>query len=211
MQMINIDNINFPENHVFVQIGANVGNDEFEKICRERNPSKIILIDPFIRKELTDRYNHFGDKVIYENCAIVDNDNEKNIDIFVPSNVKGHASIIPMKTWNAPKYTVPCTTIGSILQKHGVTRIKFLYIDTEGYDSRIINSLDLNQFKIDLIRFEHWGFKRDDYNVNHELQGIEGIQIIKNKLESNGYTIKFVDDDEGKNYVATKLIDTTII
>jgi hypothetical protein len=111
-----------------------------------------------------------------------------------------------MKTWNAPKYTVPCTTIGSILQKHGVSRVRFLYIDTEGYDSRIINSLDLNTFKIDVIRFEHWGFKRDDYNLIHELHGIEGIQVIKNKLESNGYSIKFVDDVEGKNYVATKLI-----
>jgi FkbM family methyltransferase len=200
--------INFPENHVFVQIGANVGNDEFEKICKERNPSKIILIDPFITEELKNRYKQFGEKVTYENYAIVDNANKKSIDIFVPLDVKAHASIIPMKTWNAPKYTVPCTTIGSILQKHEVTRIRFLYIDTEGYDSRIINSLDLNQFKIDLIRFEHWGFKRDDYNVNHELQGIEGIQVIKNKLESNGYTIKFVDDVEGKNYVATKLIGT---
>ena len=202
--------INFPENQVFVQIGTDVGGDEFEKICKEKNPSKIILVDPFIadNKIIKERYKQFGDKVIFENYAVVDNDNKKSIDIYVPLNVKGHASIIPMKTWNAPKYTVPATTISEILKKHNLTRVRFLSIDTEGYDSRIIGSMDLNYFKIDVIRFEHWGFKRQEYNQEHQYQGVEGIELIKKRLESFGYTVKFVEDHEGKNYVATKLIGT---
>lgn len=53
------------------------------------------------------------------------------------------------------KETVPCTPLSTLLERHGVTRIDFLKIDTEGYDYNVLRTLDF-RIKPALIKIEHF-------------------------------------------------------
>jgi hypothetical protein len=47
-----------------------------------------------------------------------------------------------------------CTTIPFLLSKNGFSEIDYLQIDTEGYDQRIVSSLDLEALGVKYLRFE---------------------------------------------------------
>ena len=49
---------------------------------------------------------------------------------------------------------VPCSTLPSLLAKHGITAIDILVIDAEGSDWMILKQLDLDRFRPALIYFE---------------------------------------------------------
>ena len=52
--------------------------------------------------------------------------------------------------------------------------VNFLNIDVEGMDSKIVSSIDLTKYKIDLILFE-------------DTQVYGGTKILTKKLEGSGY------------------------
>ena len=67
---------------------------------------------------------------------------------------------------------VPCVDINSLLES--IPKVDFLNIDIEGLDTKIVEAIDLDRFKIDLILFED----NTTYGSTKELV---------NKLEENGY------------------------
>ena len=54
------------------------------------------------------------------------------------------------------KQQLPCMTLNSLCEKHNITQVDFLKIDTEGYDCHIINSIDFKKLHISFILFEMW-------------------------------------------------------
>jgi FkbM family methyltransferase len=54
-------------------------------------------------------------------------------------------------------------TIGELLEKHGVQRLDLLHTDTEGYDFRILNSIDFSKLSPRIIIFE------SEWMTRHEL------------------------------------------
>lgn len=50
---------------------------------------------------------------------------------------------------------VPVESLNELLERHGVTTIDLLHLDTEGYDWKILKHLDLDRFKVKTILFEH--------------------------------------------------------
>jgi FkbM family methyltransferase len=80
----------------------------------------------------------------------------------VPAWAKGIASFNPdhhkrsgIDSSNIVVETVPCVTWDELVQQNGITRIDYLQIDTEGYDSEILGMIDFNVVKPAIIRFEH--------------------------------------------------------
>ncbi len=67
-----------------------------------------------------------------------------------------------------------CLCINRLLEKYNLTKIDILYIDTEGFDDKIIKSINFNKFIIDKIYYE-----------NLHINGIE----LKNFLINKNYII----------------------
>ena len=196
---------------VFIQVGANRGNDTFYKICKTYNPSKIILVEPVIEchTHLRECYKDVPE-VYYEHAAIVDDDSIESVRLCqVDLNHHGaHSSVIPLKDWvitSDNSRCVPAVTLTSLLKKYDLVDIGLLFIDTEGNDSRIINSIDFNRYNINTIIYENWSFTSDCFNDFNILNGISGMDYIKNKLTTLGYTVKFDDEFAGGNYLAVKV------
>lgn len=186
-----------------VQIGSNVGSDYFYDICKNNNPSEIVLIEPYLdcHKSLKECYTNFVQPIHYEALVITSDDSVVEVAMRSATGRSEHSSITPLNGWSDDVVLIsPATTITKIFDKYGFTNIGLLYIDTEGSDARIINSIDLDKYNIDIIVYESWNFSQEcfaDYSI---LNGIDGMNYIKSKLESKGYTVSSIDD--GTNFIA---------
>jgi FkbM family methyltransferase len=177
-------------NLTFIQIGTNDGNDYFNKICQKYKPQKLILIEP--HKHLNESIRYAYKDLNYEliNCAITDDENCSEIKMF-NVNTPQHSSILPLKNWNKEIQTtiVPAKTLKTILNEQNINKVNLLYIDTEGFDSFIINSIFKNNLhnNFDAIVFEHWGFSPDDYDQPNEFHGLEGLKNIQILANNNNF------------------------
>ena len=73
--------------------------------------------------------------------------------------------------------TVPCLRFETLLERHGITHVDFLQIDTEGSDYDILRTIDFTRVRPDYINYEH------------ELLG--GDQpACREMLEEAGYTLQ---------------------
>lgn len=49
---------------------------------------------------------------------------------------------------------VQCTTLHQLLDRHDVTQLDLLQIDTEGYDSEILRTLDFTRIRPRFVNYE---------------------------------------------------------
>jgi FkbM family methyltransferase len=209
---------------VFFQIGTNNGNDMFREKVIKNEPDCVILVEP--NKELIDEikknYNNIKNVYIYNN-AIYYNDDE-TVELYIPAKNgiigtradngivygDGHFSLLPMNDWgnknDMAKITSKSITFDKICSIHGITNIDYLQIDTEGFDSEIIQMINLSKYKINKIRFEKWDFKTECFtNYNEEKSfhlGINGTNKCINKLKEHNYVINDIIDSDGNDIIA---------
>lgn len=188
-----------------VQIGCNIGNDHVFRLVStypyKWNLTFIDALDTCIcechnfysREELSKNWN-----MQFHNLAIVDDD-RKSAEIYYPegSPLCGHASLIQHHTelhelyesnkrQDSPrpmlKKTVFATTFNKFFGDLGMYYIDRLYLDIEGYDARIISSIDFGKFFIPFIRFEH---RHSDGPFTNGIILLTALQ----KLKANGYLV----------------------
>jgi hypothetical protein len=82
-------------------------------------------------------------------------------------------------------------TFESIMRENNVKKIDLLVIDTEGYDTEIIKTINFNKIEITSIFFERWEYKKDFYISENFSELEEGIKILHN----NGYSTTSIDYD----------------
>uniref|UniRef100_A0A6C0KK08 Methyltransferase FkbM domain-containing protein n=1 Tax=viral metagenome TaxID=1070528 RepID=A0A6C0KK08_9ZZZZ len=210
---------------VFFQIGTNNGNDLFREMVIKNAPDCVILVEP--NKELIDEiiknYNNIKNVYIY-NYAIYYNDDE-TVELYIPAKngiigtradngivyTDGNFSLLPMNDWgnknDMVKMTSKSITFDKICSNHNITNIDYLQIDTEGFDSEIIQMIDLSKYKINKIRFESWYFKTECYTTYYEEKsvdlGINGMNKCINKLKQHNYVINNIIDSDGNDIIAT--------
>jgi len=195
------------QNKVLVQIGTNNGDDAFNKIVRFAHPSKVILVEPNASLNDKIKENYEGVSVIIENVAITEID-KGLVKIVKPKNIitstvkyyKGlnytdvHYSLLPMDDWgdNFDEMEVPSMSFMSLCEKHNLTDIHYLQIDTEGYDAEIIKSIDFDKINIDMIQYERWYFTEDcfkRYGEKGKEYGANGMNYISELLDRRGYAL----------------------
>lgn len=156
----------------YVEIGANVGNDDFQKLIESiTERSKIILVEPNseLINELHSNYSVLKTKhdVIICSCGISLNNSTE--DMYFYPNAR-HSSLMNRRH-NIPKGAivkeVPTVTFNDLCSKYLVTEIEYLSIDTEGLDYEILNSIDLLKVNIKTIVFEKWNIENDDLNEKY--------------------------------------------
>jgi FkbM family methyltransferase len=178
-----------------VQVGCNHGDDHvFHYIKSNKNAIKnAYLIEP-MKSALNMAVNHYSgfENVHFFNIAITEDPNKKELELFMPANevrceatsVKREHVVMHVKHQDIISFTVPAMTINDFFDSQNLKIIDRLYIDTEGLDCDIVNTIDLDKYDIKRIQFEH---------IHAEFSLSFGNSILYNnilsKLTKAGYTL----------------------
>lgn len=194
-----------------VQIGSNDGekNDPLRKFILDQQPEGI-LVEPFVPnfKKLVSNYNRFPHRLHFENIGIADNDQVlefyyltditesepdwyDQVGSFDKATFVKNVEVVPELINRMQVREIPCLSVSKLLDKYNWETVDLIHIDAEGFDYRIIKSLDLARIKPCIILFEtDWMtqfemkqldrlFKQEGYTVYAE--GIDKI-AIKNEM-----------------------------
>jgi len=171
-----------------LQIGCGDGKDHVFDFVKNNPLEKLVLIDAslFSLQLCKKQYADYPFcEFIYR--AIVTDPNQKSVPIYAPAYdlTSVHVSVDPnnLKKHGHPylvKMDVECSTLNALLEELDLPDMNRLYIDAEGLDISIINSLDLEKYPIPYIFFEH--AHSDD------------LDECLNRLKNFNYTITEIDD-----------------
>lgn len=227
---------NIPKN-VWIQIGTNDGNDNFLKYVSYFKPKKVVLIEAnsSLIDKITKNYSHLikDCEIIIINKTIYTDDN-KSVSLFLPAEngiygkpgvqpnrkqgnhlyTDGQFSLLPMNDWGEKKHMIEIKSesikFETLCSNLNITQIDYLQIDTEGFDSEIIKSINLNNIYISIIRYEKWPFTEDCFslynNDSKEKYGVNGMIYVKNKLEEHNYILYDIKDIDGDDIIAIKMV-----
>lgn len=183
----------------FVQVGANDGvrcDDSYQFITR--HGLKGIVVEPL--KDMFDALSQnyaAHPQVIKVNAAIHATAQSMPIyriraDSDVPDWCHGIASFdkqhllqaehkIPNLANFIVEEQVPCISLTQLLEQHGVEKLSFLQIDTEGYDFEVIKLLDFSRWQPRVIRYESAALSPADNNACVELLIAQGYRLHDDK------------------------------
>jgi FkbM family methyltransferase len=157
----------------FIQIGSNDGikNDPLRKYILSRKWSGI-LVEPDYHNFQNLVQNYTGiPGLVFENTGIaekagslvfhyVEGVSEKDpgwfdqIGSFDENTFRKNIAFSPGLAARRRTKEIAVITIGELLEKHGVQRLDLLHTDTEGYDFRILNSIDFAKLSPRVVIFE---------------------------------------------------------
>jgi FkbM family methyltransferase len=209
---------------VYIQIGTNNGNDNFNKIVKADCPDLVVLVEPnsHLIPSILQNYQDVDNIQLLNNCLHYEDD--KTVSLYIPALKKelgtlaengnlysdAHFSLVPMNDWGDKENMIELKSISisfdTLCKRFNITEIDYLQIDTEGFDSEIIKMIDLEKYKIRKIRYERWEFDPSCFkrhNEHHEMFGSNGMKTIEDKLISHGYKLTPVNDEDGNDYIAT--------
>lgn len=187
-----------------LQIGCNDGNDHVYKYVTE-NLEKIdnlYLVDANINciHASKNQYQNI-EGIDFLHYAITFTD-EEFVELCIPNNeefTNGHASLLESHLIghnysNYRKEKVPAKNINKLFEELNLQTIDRLYIDTEGLDADIVNSIDFSKVDIKFLMFEYI------HSDGSHTYGGEKLNKCISKLESLGYRLS----KEEYNIIAEK-------
>lgn len=193
----------------FVQIGAFTGHTALQEddiiwplvqqkgwrgICIEPLPSAFEI--------LISNYANISD-MHFENVAITEQDGTMQL-YHQPSITFGTCSLNPNHfDGNTQQTTVKCVTFDYIVNKYNLKNqpFKLLQIDTEGWDGKIIRSINFNEIYPKQIRFEHSHLTKVQDSRESVIQYLqqfgyeEVVDIYYNGVEDNLDTLMEKQND----------------
>lgn len=197
---------------VFVQIGTNNGDDRYRQDVIREKPDLVVLVEPnsALRDAIVENYKDIPNTHIIT-AALYYTDNEE-VTLYIPgmrSYSDAHYSLLPMNDWGEKdtmeKIRAPSITFDTLCKRFDIDEIDFLQIDTEGFDSEIIQMIDLEKVKIHKIRYEIWGFSPAEFTRHHGDKyarlGKAGLDAATQKLLNHGYSV--VRSEDQNDLIAT--------
>lgn len=169
-----------------VQIGTNRANDDVTVLAKEHKEklTGLLLVEPLKSHNefILECYKDFP-QAILENVCIAQSNGSSDVTMykheldgpgFQCASTKRDHIVRHCDKPGVLEERVPCMTLPNLLRKHHLKEIDVLWVDTEGTDDLLIYSLDLEEFNIHKIVFEHLH--------------IDAESLIK-YLENKGYSI----------------------
>lgn len=150
-----------------IQIGCNTGDDHVFNFVKTNTEhiSEIILIDANNNcyEKIKELYSNISVKYEFLNFAIVVEDNLNEINLYKGAyEWCAHASLKKQHLIEHKhpldkifELKVPAKNINSFFEERGFSTVDYLFIDVEGMDLDIVNSIDFNKFKINYLQFEY--------------------------------------------------------
>jgi len=155
----------------YVQIGANVGGDEFQSMVGSSSERlKVFLVEPNtdLHPQLMHSYsklNHHHDITVCGFGIALDSGTQA---FYQYGDIHGNYSLLNRDTHplrdSATVKSIETKTFEEFCNSNNLSEIECLYIDTEGLDYEILSSIDLSKIDIKVIIFEEWRFDNDDRN-----------------------------------------------
>lgn len=160
----------------FLQVGAHDGQsgDLLHPFIVNSNWRGILVEPvPYLYDRLTANYASFGDRLVFENAAVNETSGFKTFYSVVQSGrqdvVEWHTQLgsfdrrtilrhrrkIPGLERLIRPISVRTETVRGLLEKHGLTSVDVLAIDTEGYDAVIVRNALSGGIRPRMIIFEH--------------------------------------------------------
>ncbi|HEY7633741.1 MAG TPA: FkbM family methyltransferase [Thermoleophilaceae bacterium] len=106
------------------------------------------------------------------------------IGSFSRDAVLGHIGEIPDIEERIVRAEVTALTFESLCSRHGVQQVDLLVIDTEGYDWRILRSIDLEAHSPRLIVYEHYHLSEADRRAAAEHLRRHGYETIEEGFDT---------------------------
>ena len=181
-----------------VQIGANRGNDHVTVLIKnhEKPFDKIILVEPitYVIERLCNCYKDVAN-VLIENC-IISNSLKETETIYFHHGYDYETSTLNAKhllDHGCPEDRIVSNevsnmTLTTLLSKHNISYLNYLFIDAEGQDIDILMSLDLSLTPVDHIHFE---IAHSD-GVFKRGSKFDGVCVY---LKNLGYDLAITDTD----------------
>ncbi len=191
----------FTENKInsIVQIGSNDGKrfDPLNHFIKKFRPFTL-FVEP-IESHFEDLKKNYADNrnVIFENSAISVNDEiyhlykvkDTKLHLYddhvlgITSFEKNHLRKHGIKTSHIENVKVNFISIKELLKKHSIKNFDLLYIDTEGYDAKIVCDFLKNSNIRPNIIFEYIHSKNDNLRTSLELLKKNNFSVLK--IEEN--------------------------
>ncbi len=184
---------------VIIQLGANDGTtiDPVNFLIRKQK-NRAILLEPLPQtfERLSETYK--GNKtVLLLKMAIAEREDIESLPLYYLKQVEGipfdvgHSHLSSFDWKHIEKHVgwmpgfkemlaienVPCISINKLIRNYAPDGVALLQIDVEGFDAKIILSMDFGLCKPDIIRFEHMHV------------GEEELKRCLSKLRSEGYRV----------------------
>jgi FkbM family methyltransferase len=191
----------------FIQVGANDGKtgDPVHEYIKKYH-WKGILVEPipYLFRKLQQTYAGMQG-LVFENVAIDKRDGQRTLyrveENSEPNNpfwydqlgsfskefVLRHRDMVPNLEAHLLSEDVPCLSMGSLLRKHGIRKLNFLHIDTEGYDYEIIKTVPFGTVKPDMILYEHQHLSDRDRKECFAFLRDLGYKVLKLRLDTFAY------------------------
>jgi FkbM family methyltransferase len=189
----------------FISIGANDGmtREPVYPFIRDHG-WKGIMVEPisFVFQKLQENLGHFSG-VSLVNAAIGERDGSQviyTVDQSAPKSFKmsflssfersvllAHKPIFRDIEQHIREETVKVITIPTLLESHQVDRVDVLKIDTEGYDLKILKTLDFSQIKPVIVLAEHAHLSRSEKEEMCEILLDNGYKVTISDLDMLAY------------------------
>lgn len=157
-----------------IQIGTNKANDNLASLVHNYDVNDIdllLLVEPLQihNNTIQSCYAKYLTKLSIENIVISDQ-NDETIKLWYHPHDLSHANAGELASLNKShstnirsQYSVddvtyfecPNLTINKLFDKYNLSNIDILYIDTEGFDDKIIYSIDFKKYSIKTIYYEN--------------------------------------------------------
>jgi FkbM family methyltransferase len=163
----------------FVEIGANDGvqHDHLRPFVTDSRWRGIMVEPvPYVFDRLKENYRGI-DRVVLENAAVAERDGElpfyylrdaspeeraalpdwyDGIGSFSRDAVLSHGRDLPDVAERIVEARVPALTFETLLRRHRAPNPDLVVIDAEGYDHRIVGSIDLDRYRPALVVYEQY-------------------------------------------------------
>ncbi|MFA5669673.1 MAG: FkbM family methyltransferase [Balneolaceae bacterium] len=201
----------------FVQIGANDGyhNDPLYRFIRAFN-WRGVLVEPQVHVFERLKGNHAGVEGLYfENAAISSDDlnlpfysisfsNARwatGLSSFDKNHILQHIEKGYVQKWAAREgvetpeniddwihsTNVKSINFDSLIKKHSIENVDAIFLDCEGFDEKILCSIDIDKYSPCLIFFEYFHFTDESLiKLNNEFRK-KGYSIIKDHMDVLAY------------------------
>ena len=185
----------------FVQVGAHDGTqlDPLrEAILTTRWRGVMVEPLPFVFERLAERYGRHP-RLALENVAIGEREGSLPFHYIPESDglwrwydalgsfrrdvVLSHESFIPDVADRIRTLEVDCITFDMLCARHGLDRVDLVQIDTEGYDARVLASIDLDRYQPSIVMFEHLHLSPEEKQEALARMVDAGYRIVEDAMD----------------------------
>ena len=185
----------------FVQIGAHDGTqlDPLrDAILTTEWRGVMVEPLPFVFERLAERYARHP-RISLENVAIGESDGSlpfhyipeaeglwrwyDALGSFRREVVLSHESFIPDVADRIRTVPVDCVTFDTLCARHDIDTIDLVQIDTEGYDARVLASIDLGRYRPSIVMFEHLHLPPDEKDAATARLVDSGYSLVEDAMD----------------------------